>query len=484
MVRGTIVALGSRSGRSVLGAVGTVRDLSRRGLVLVLPATLDALGRAVLPPDLLKAAPPELLSHWRNAWSAARDAQAVIELPGSESWFDAVLLVRAGPTRPLPDLASLLRSFRGKPLVVAATGFLELPVEPGVLLDWLAAAMGEGSEALLLLVAQVGDLEALRSAADPDGNAAHSSRPAGRRKRDPGGIGVGRMAAAAALVPGLGGLATAGRLVSALSARRDSEASPTVTKQAILGGAALLAGAGLAAAALGAGRPAKTPAQPEPGLVQFRPAGETPISRLASLLLEELTGGPREQLLSEASSSASRGEPLARLEEWLYEQEDLARVIAGRFARFEIVRIAWLRFGLEIGPSEDAVVVARRILSGLGFSDQGDAPGLYSAFRQVVRYGESYSAGRIEPGMLGGALGPVLERVARSLLAFHLRVAFQSNGPGARLFPAVVRITSAAQDAYGWLAQGSGEWDGLSGPSCQGQQSSDCASASASTWVR
>ena len=402
-------ALGSFAGWSIVSVVAHALDYAEpRSLLLTfddpgLPGAGATLSAA------LAGASPAVRARWVDA--RGRSGGGHIAISGTSGWFDSLVAIPVQPpglsNAPLVDA----RKLNVGSIVVAASDALARNVPAESLFEWLKAGLRGGRGQVILAV----DTPLAQSQLTAAAIVVHaqSSVPApGERAGSAGRV--------LRTVPGLSGVGAALQVASALQRR-----GPPAPATALAG--ALVAGAGLATAAWLSSRGKPAAAGAAHGIGTFTPSGETPVSRLASLLLAELKPRQRDALIEKASRPGVRGEPMARVEEWLYEQGDPAKVLAGMFAPFELDLIMRRRFGPAPTGLPDGRDLARQILAKLGFSSRGEARGLHPALQRAKALRTALEQDRVTPQGLGGELGGLLEQVGKSLLTFHLRVAVGST---------------------------------------------------------
>jgi hypothetical protein len=355
----------------------------------------------------------------RAVWGAAAtpEPDAPLVLPGADGWFLRVVSAPLSGPGVMAGISEARRGLGTAPLIVALDDALSVGVALHSLLALFRTGLAAGNGNVLLLAPSADVLKRLSADA---GQAATDDAA----KSSGGLVGMARTAGAfTAAVPPLAPLGQALRLGALIGQSKGAQ------KAALLAaGATFAAAAGAAGMAFASEQSrSRDEAENARGIGKFRPDCETPVSRLASLMLEELEAGPRSNLIRAARTRKARGSDEAVVEEWLYEQPDLAAVLAGRFAPFELSVIARKRWNKELNGADSGRRLAESILSCLGLTTEGDSAGLAPVLKRIGVLSEGLQSGSIDPRAVGGVLGPALERVGKDLLRFHLRLAFQNE---------------------------------------------------------
>ena len=393
------------------GTGGALLVFDRPGM----PGTSPALASlaAIVPPVL------------RTAWGPppAPEPDAPLVLPGADGWFRRVVSAPLSESGVLAGVSAARRGIGAAPLLVALDDALSVGADLAALLSLLRSGLGTGSGDVLLLASTADVLEQLGAHEGPGTTTDTAKRGPSLRDMT---MAAGALSAAVSPLAPLGHALRLGALIGQ---------SKGAQKAAVLAaGATLAAAAGAAGMAFASERSrAGGEATGAHGIGNFRPDYETPVSRLASLMLEELEAGKRSDLIRVARTRKARGSDEAVVEEWLYEQPDLAAVLAGQFAPFELSVVARKRWNKELDGTDGGRRLAERVLSYLGLTTEGDSPGLAPAAKRLAVLSKGLRAGNIEPRAVGGVVGPLLERVGKDLLQFHLRLAFQSGQSLTRL---------------------------------------------------
>lgn len=330
--------------------------------------------------------PPSLARQVQAARAANLEQAQQLAVPDG-SWAGVIYVPsRHGELFPLAPLRETL-AVPDTMIVIDASEALRLEVAPQVLAAWLRGGLRSGGGMVILAAGSEHDLSILHTWA---------GRAPRRALRD--------RLEASAKVAGLGAVAALGVAAAAWVDRKVLEVR----------------------------------AKDMTGLGTFKPKGSTAVSRLAELLLAEVSGADQERLIRTARGRTGRGEPLAVLEEWLYEHPDPARILVDQFAPYELAVLGRKHLDLDMSGLTDGREMAETLLGALGFTSRPSEWGLNAALCEVQAMRALLVEGRIKPHHVG-SLGTDLERVTKCLLAFHLRLAFDSRRPRDELFKRIQR---------------------------------------------